>query len=84
MATLSTAVRQRAGTDFSALARRFSAADFSVDLPAPGIVTIKAPHGASRASVLVSGACTATKPGRSKSCRQVWRRNGRRFRPFSK
>jgi succinylglutamate desuccinylase len=54
MATVSTAVRQLAGADFSALARRFSDAGFSVALPAPGIVTIKAPPGASRASVLVS------------------------------
>lgn len=54
MATVSTAVRQLAGADFSALARRFSQAGFSVALPAPGIVTIKAPPGASRANVLVS------------------------------
>ncbi|HEU4373061.1 MAG TPA: succinylglutamate desuccinylase [Telluria sp.] len=54
MATVSTAVRQLAGADFSALAQRFSDAGFSVALPAPGIVTIKAPPGASRASVLVS------------------------------
>jgi succinylglutamate desuccinylase len=54
MATVSTAVRQLAGADFSALARRFSEAGFSVALPAPGIVTIKAPPGVSRASVLVS------------------------------
>ncbi len=54
MATVSTAVRQLAGADFSALAQRFSTAGFSVTLPAPGIVTIKAQSGASRASVLVS------------------------------
>jgi succinylglutamate desuccinylase len=54
MATVTTAVRQLAGADFSALAQRFSQAGFSVALPAPGIVTIKAPPGASRASVLVS------------------------------
>lgn len=51
---VSTAVRQLAGADFSALARRFSVAGFSVALPAPGIVTIKAPPAGSRASVLVS------------------------------
>jgi succinylglutamate desuccinylase len=54
MVTVSTAVRQLAGADFSALARRFSEAGFSVALPAPGIVTIKAAPGAGRASVLVS------------------------------
>jgi succinylglutamate desuccinylase len=54
MATVSTAVCQLAGADFSALARRFSEAGFSVALPAPGIVTIKATPGAGRASVLVS------------------------------
>jgi succinylglutamate desuccinylase len=51
---VSEAVRQLAGADFSALARCFSAAGFSVALPAPGIVTIKAPAGVDRASVLVS------------------------------
>lgn len=59
MATLATpavsaAARQLASADFSALARRFSQAGFDVALPAPGIVTIKAPQGSVRASVLVS------------------------------
>ena len=54
MATVSTAVRQLAGADFSALARRFSQAGLIVTMPAPGIVTIKAPPGAGRAGVLVS------------------------------
>lgn len=54
MATLSPAVRQLASADFSALARRFTEAGFSVALPAPGIVTIKAPDGTARASVVVS------------------------------
>ena len=51
---VSKAVRQLAGADFSALAQRFEGAGFAVALPAPGIVTIKAPAGAVRASVLVS------------------------------
>jgi succinylglutamate desuccinylase len=51
---VSAAVRLLAGADFSALARSFSDAGFAVALPAPGIVTIKAPAGAARASVLVS------------------------------
>src|SRR5665647_1303410 len=51
---VSPAVRQLAAADFSALAQRFLDAGFGVSLPAPGIVTIKAPQGSARASVLVS------------------------------
>jgi succinylglutamate desuccinylase len=51
---VSPAVRQLAAADFSALAQRFSDAGFGVALPAAGIVTIKAPQGSARASVLVS------------------------------
>jgi succinylglutamate desuccinylase len=55
MATpLTPAVRQLAAADFSALVQRFGQAGFSVSLPAPGIVTIKLDHSATRASVLVS------------------------------
>jgi succinylglutamate desuccinylase len=51
---VSKAVRQLARADFGALAQRFLDAGFAVALPAPGIVTIKAPAGAARASVLAS------------------------------
>jgi succinylglutamate desuccinylase len=48
------AVRQLARADFSVLAQRFQGAGFTVALPAPGIVTVKAPAGPARAGVLVS------------------------------
>ncbi|MES2758407.1 MAG: succinylglutamate desuccinylase [Pseudomonadota bacterium] len=54
MQALPPAVRQLADADFSELARRFENAGFAVSLPAPGIVTIKAPAGTTRVSVLVS------------------------------
>jgi succinylglutamate desuccinylase len=47
-------VRALAEADFGALAQRFSAAGFTVALPARGIVTIRAAEGLARASVLVS------------------------------
>jgi succinylglutamate desuccinylase len=54
MATVPPAVRQLAAADFSELARRFDEAGFAVTMPAAGIVTLKAPPGGTRASVLVS------------------------------
>jgi succinylglutamate desuccinylase len=54
MTTVSAAVRQLASADFSALAQRFTEAAFSVALPAPGMVTIKAPAERDRTSVVVS------------------------------
>ncbi len=54
MESLPPAVRQLAAADFSELARRFDQAGFAVTLPAAGIVTLKAPPGATRTSVLVS------------------------------
>ena len=54
MQTVPPAVRRLADADFSELARLFENAGFAVTLPAPGIVTIKAPPGTTRASVVVS------------------------------
>lgn len=51
---VSAAVRALAEADFSQAARAFGNAGFTVTLPAPGIMTVKAPPGAARASVLVS------------------------------
>jgi succinylglutamate desuccinylase len=48
------AVRALAEADFGAVARRFSAAGFTVGLPAKGILTIKSGTAPTRASVLVS------------------------------
>ena len=54
MGAVPPAVRQLASADFSELARRFDEAGFAVTMPAAGIVTLKAPPGGTRASVLVS------------------------------
>ena len=51
---LSEAVRALAEADFSAVAQRFAAAGFVVELPAEGIMTVKASEGWQRPSVLVS------------------------------
>lgn len=48
------AVRALAEADFSQAGRAFSDAGFTVVLPAKGIMTVKAPAGTGRASVLVS------------------------------
>jgi succinylglutamate desuccinylase len=48
------AVRALAEADFGAVAGRFSGAGFAVALPARGIMTIRSPGHAARASVLVS------------------------------
>ena len=51
------AVRALAAGDFSSAARRFADAGFAVELPAPGMLQVKAvasAGGAARASVLVS------------------------------
>ncbi len=54
MAALPEAVRRLAGADFSALAPRFAAAGFTVALPAPGVLSVKAPGRPDRPSVLLS------------------------------
>src|SRR5690242_16924816 len=50
--SISAAVRALAEADFSEFGARFGAAGFNVQLPAPGIMTVR--HGTGRASVLVS------------------------------
>lgn len=51
---LTAAVRQMAQADFSALARRFGEAGFSVAEPAPGMITLTAPGETARPALLLS------------------------------